>query len=224
MAHYRGASLVLAMVSIKICGLCSVEHALVATEAGADLLGCVFAPSRRQITLAVARQISEAVRAASTLLPHQPQLVGVFVNETPERMRDMVHACGFDAIQLSGDEPPLFAEALADIPLIKAIRFDGSEAEAGWLALEQPHVRLLVDAHVPGSYGGAGVTADWQRATELAQHRPILLAGGLNPSNVAAAIHAVHPWGVDVSSGVETQGAKDLAKICAFLAAARTAL
>ena len=102
-------------------------------------------------------------------------------------------------------------------------RIDGAPSEAGWLdAHHAPEVRLLVDAHVPGSYGGAGVLADWGRAAELARRRSIMLAGGLTPENVDAAIRQVRPWGVDVSSGVETNGLKDVAKIRAFVAAART--
>jgi phosphoribosylanthranilate isomerase len=84
-------------------------------------------------------------------------------------------------------------------------------------------VRLLVDAHVPGSYGGAGVVADWDRAAGLARRRSVLLAGGLTPANVAEAIQRVRPWGVDVSSGVEINGVKDHQKIRAFVAAARAA-
>lgn len=202
-----------------MCGLRSAEHALVAAEAGADLLGFIFAPSRRQVAPAEVARIAQAVRALPAA--NRPKLVGVFVNEAPERMRACARECGLDAVQLSGDEPLGFADELRDLALIKALRFDGSAEERRWIEAEQPHVRLLVDAHVPGAYGGAGVMADWPRAADLARQRPILLAGGLSPTNVVAAIAQVQPWGVDVSSGIESDGAKDPAKIRAFVAAMR---
>ena len=206
------------MTRVKICGLRTAEHALVAAGAGADLLGFIFAPSRRQIAPAEVARIGYAVRAATA---SPPRLVGVFVNETPARMRALARECKLDAVQLSGDEPASFADELADLALIKAIRFDGAATEQRWLEADLPHVQLLVDAHVPGAYGGAGVVADWARAADLARRHSILLAGGLGPSNVATAIEQVRPWGVDVSSGVETDGAKDAAKIRAFVANAR---
>ncbi len=208
------------MTLVKICGLRTIEQALAAADAGADMLGLVFAVSRRQVSPEQAALIVEAVRA----MPHAQRVtvVGLFVNETPERMQAIVHQCGLDAIQLSGDEPSTMAAQLPGIAQFKAIRLDGAPSEAGWLdAHPAPNVHLLVDAHVPGSYGGAGVLADWHRATELARRRSIVLAGGLTPENVDAAIRQVHPWGVDVSSGVETNGVKDVAKIRAFVAAVR---
>jgi phosphoribosylanthranilate isomerase len=208
------------MMLIKICGLRTIEHALAAADAGADMLGLNFAASRRQVNPEQAAVIAEAVR--NTPSARQVSIVGLFVNEAPERMLAIVRQCGLDAIQLSGDEASDVAGHLPDIALLKAIRLDSAPSEAGWLAADQaPDVRLLVDAHVPGAYGGAGVLADWGRAAELARRRSIMLAGGLTPENVAAAIRRVRPWGVDVSSGVETNGVKDVAKIRAFVAAAR---
>jgi len=208
------------MTFVKICGLRTIEHALAAADAGADMLGLVFAASRRQVSPEQAAMIAQAVRAT----PHAGRvtIIGLFVNEVPERMLAIVRRCSLDAIQLSGDEAGEVADHLPGIALFKAIRLDGAPSEAGWLdANLPPDVRLLVDAHVPGSYGGAGVLADWNRAAELARRRSIVLAGGLTPENVDAAIRQVHPWGVDVSSGVETNGVKDAAKIRAFVAAAR---
>jgi phosphoribosylanthranilate isomerase len=208
------------MTFVKICGLRTIEHALAAVDAGADMLGLVFAASRRQVSREQAALIVEAIRAT----PHARRvtIVGLFVNEAPERMLATARWCGLDAIQLSGDEASEIAGQLPGIAVLKAIRLEGAPSEAGWLNANQaPDVRLLVDAHVPGSYGGAGVLADWSRAAELARRRLIVLAGGLTPENVGAAIRQVHPWGVDVSSGVETNGVKDVAKIRAFVAAAR---
>jgi phosphoribosylanthranilate isomerase len=210
------------MTLIKICGLRTSEHALAAVEAGADLLGFIFAPARRQVGPADVVRIGQAVRSA-TPADRRLALVGVFVNEAPERMRAIAQQCHLDAIQLSGDEPVAVAEQLPGLAIIKAIRFQETAVEQSWLNSDLPSIRLLVDAHIPGAYGGAGVVADWDRARLLAQRRPIILAGGLTPANVGAAIERVRPWGVDVSSGVETEGVKDIAKIHAFAAAARTA-
>jgi len=208
------------MTFVKICGLRTIEHALAAAEAGADMLGLVFAASRRQVSPEQAAMIAEAVRAT----PHARKisLIGLFVNEIPERMLAIARQCGLDAIQLSGDEAREVANHLPGISLLKSIRLDGTPSETGWLEGNlAPGMRLLVDAHVPGSYGGAGVLADWDRAATLARQQGIILAGGLTPENVDAAIRQVRPWGVDVSSGVETDGIKDAAKIRAFVAAAR---
>jgi phosphoribosylanthranilate isomerase len=208
------------MTFVKICGLRTIDHALAAADAGADMLGLVFAASRRQVSPEQAAIIADAVRTT----PHarRVSIVGLFVNEAPARMLAIARQCSLDTIQLSGDEPSEVAEQLPGIALFKAIRLDSAPSEADWLKADQaPNVRLLVDAHVPGSYGGAGVLADWGRAAELASRRPIVLAGGLTPENVDAAIRQVQPWGVDVSSGVETNGLKDATKIWAFVAAVR---
>jgi phosphoribosylanthranilate isomerase len=210
------------MTSIKICGLRTIEHALAAADAGADMLGLVFAPSRRQVNPDDAATIVQAIRA--TPRDRKVSFVGLFVNESPERMLTIAHQCHLDAIQLSGDETSESVERLPGYTLLKSLRLDGRASEAGWLEEGQTaDVRLLVDAHVPGSYGGAGVLADWERAGELARRRPIVLAGGLTPENVGEAIRRVRPWGVDVSSGVESDGAKDSAKIRAFIGAAHMA-
>lgn len=207
------------MPIVKICGLRSTDHALAAINAGADMLGFIFAPSRRQVS---ADQVTPIALAARTAAQRQVWLVGVFVNETIANIRATVARCNLDAVQLSGDEPLDYAAALAPLTIIKAIRFDGSATEQAWVNSSGLDTRLLVDAHVPGSYGGAGVIADWTRAAELARRHMVLLAGGLTPANVAEAIAQVQPWGVDVSSGVETDGVKDIHKIHAFVAAARS--
>lgn len=209
-------------VTVKICGLRTPQDALVACEAGADMIGLMFAPSRRQIDVRTAREIVDALRASRA--GRDVAVVGVFVDEQPTTIAAIAVATGLDWIQMSGHE---VLETIADVPLpvIKALRFDGDPSEAAWLA--EPAgcdaAPLLVDAHVVGSYGGAGVLGDWRRAAELAARRPVLLAGGLTVDNVAAAIATVRPWGVDVSSGVETDGLKDHAKIEAFVQAAKAA-
>lgn len=202
---------------IKICGVSTVEHALAAADAGADMLGLVFAPSRRQIDVGQASTITTALQRRAG---PRPKMIGLFVNTPVVAINVIVDAVGLDLVQLSGDETLEQAAGLARPP-IKAIRMDGSPSEAIWLGAGG---RLLVDAHVAGAYGGTGVRADWARAADLARQVPFLmLAGGLDPTNVAAAIAQVHPWGVDVSSGVEEGGLKSVAKIRAFIAAARGA-
>lgn len=206
------------MTLIKICGIRTFEHAQTAAESGADMIGFMFAPSKRRITSEQAAEIAIALRAGGGPVP---LLVGVFANETPGQIAATVEQCGLDAIQLSGDEDAAIAEQLPARRLIKAIRLADDPTERGWLALPAERVTLLVDAHVPGSYGGTGAVADWSRAARLAHERPILLAGGLSPANVVAAIQQVRPWGVDVSSGVERDGQKDSVLIRAFVAAAQ---
>lgn len=209
------------MVAIKICGVRSAEHALAAAAAGADMLGVIFAPSRRQVSADEAA----AIRAALDTLPRRPDLAGVFVNAAPDLIAQTIEQCGLDIVQLSGDEPMSLLHALPGRRILKSVRLDDRPSERDWLrpGPQHDHVRLHVDAHVPGAYGGTGAIADWARAAEVARHAPILLAGGLTPANVAEAIRQVRPWGVDVSSGVETDGVKDVEKIRAFIAAARAA-
>lgn len=209
------------MTTVKICGIRLRDHALAAVDAGADMLGFVFAPSRRQVRPEEIAPVAAAARAAAATRGRTVSCVGVFVNEDALQMRAIARQCGLDSIQLSGEEPVELAAALAPLTIIKAVRLDDSPAERAWIAYESPTVRLLVDAHAPGSYGGAGIIADWERAAVLACHRPILLAGGLTPDNVATAIAQVRPWGVDVSSGVETAGVKDPSRIHAFIEAVR---
>jgi phosphoribosylanthranilate isomerase len=209
-------------VAVKICGIRSARDAIMAAEAGADMIGLVFAPSRRQLDRVTARQIVAGLRASSS--GQDVTVVGVFVNESAATIQDMAAEVGLDWVQLSGHESRAAVAAL-DLPVVKALRFDGDATEAEWLGATATCAAtpLLIDAHVAGSYGGAGVVADWGAAARLAAARPVLLAGGLNPDNVAAAIAAVRPWGVDVSSGVETSGTKDHAKIMAFVGAAKAA-
>jgi phosphoribosylanthranilate isomerase len=211
------------MTLVKICGLRTAEHALAAFEAGADMLGFILAPARRQISPAALAEIARQVRGAEVTAGRRARLVGVFVDAPVEQIEAIAAACELDAIQLSGAEPVALAERLADRSVFKAVRLAGAADEAAWLDGKQPHVRLLVDAHVPGVHGGAGVVADWPSAAALATRRPVLLAGGLTPENVGAGIGQVRPWAVDVSSGVETDGAKDSTKIRAFVAAVRAA-
>ncbi|MGQ9925623.1 MAG: phosphoribosylanthranilate isomerase [Chloroflexaceae bacterium] len=218
---------------VKICGLRRADHASAAAAAGADWIGLVFAASKRQVSVAEASAIAMALRAGVT---PPPLLAGLFVNEAPATMTAIADAVGLDLIQLSGDEPVEYADVLR-LPVLKTIRLTGTPAEQAWIARARreqpeweavaartpPRVLLLVDAYVPGSYGGTGTPADWSRAAALAAQMPLILAGGLHPANVARAIATVRPIGVDVSSGVETNGVKDPVRIEAFIAAVRSA-
>lgn len=215
------------MTNIKICGLCTIEHALAAIEAGADWLGLVFALSRRQLTTAQALAIVTAIRQHPA--GQRVRLVGLFVNEQPAQINKLAEICDLDYIQLSGNEVLAQAKLLCR-PVIKAVRLNRQATENAWLEAAQATVAqtlqfapspLLIDAHLPGSYGGTGMLADWAQAAAWAQRLPITLAGGLNPANVASAITQVQPWGVDVSSGVEQDGTKDIALIQAFIKAVR---
>lgn len=209
---------------VKICGIRQPEHAVAAVQAGADFLGLIFAPSRRQISVEQARAIVESARAVAAEQQTPIGIVGVFVNEQAQSINAVVDALELDWVQLSGHEPITIAYEIR-VPVVKAVRFDQHESERTWLDQLNADVTerypLLVDAHVSGSYGGAGVTADWTTAAQLAQRWPVWLAGGLTPENVADAIQVVRPSVVDVSSGVETNAVKDVAKINAFIRAAK---
>ncbi|MBA7675696.1 N-(5'-phosphoribosyl)anthranilate isomerase [subsurface metagenome] len=213
------------MTRVKICGITETAHALAAAEAGADFIGLVFASSRRQVTLEQAKGISLAVRD----LEKPPLVVGVFVNTAAPEVNRIADHCGLDWVQLSGDEP---WESLREMerPLIKAIRVSRAvnareliaNMSAGYQLLGKDFTCLL-DSKVEGSYGGTGRTFDWRLAKQVSQRFPVIIAGGLSPQNVGQAIKVARPWGVDVSSSVETGGVKDVAKIKAFIQAVKKA-
>jgi len=210
---------------VKLCGMRTPENALAAAAAGADLIGLVFAPSKRQVSLAVARAIVEAMQE----LPARPLVVGLFVNALVAEVYRLAEAIPLDLIQLCGDEPPAYLDDL-DRPVLRALRLRSgtTSAEARALAAayferSRPPRALVIDAHVPGHYGGTGAVADWELAAELAAEFPVILAGGLHSGNVAQAITRVRPAGVDVSSGIEAEGRKDPARMHAFVKSARAA-
>lgn len=213
------------MTLVKICGIRDVEHALVAVDAGADMLGLVFyPPSPRNVTIEEARTVRDAVRNVDPA--GRVRLVGLFVNEPATRINAIAEAVGLDVIQLSGDEPASMIAEL-DRPAFASIRVDSSgkldeERRFRELSAAKP-LAIMVDAHVPGMYGGTGTVADWFIAADFATRYPIILAGGLRPDTAADAIQRVKPFAIDVSSGVETNGTKDSTKIRAFITAARSA-
>lgn len=224
------------MTKIKICGLKTLPDALAAIEVGADLLGFNFySKSPRYIEPAACAEITAVLREKYPDII----LVGVFVNSPAEEIRATLQTAHLHLAQLHGDETPEMLAELAPLAF-KAIRLK-SDARADWEAEKrmasviqlsasksapqsapQSAPALLVDASVPGLYGGSGVTADWDAAAQLAKQIPLLLAGGLTPENVAQAVARVQPWGVDTASGVESApGVKDPAKMQAFVQAVR---
>jgi indole-3-glycerol phosphate synthase / phosphoribosylanthranilate isomerase len=219
---------------VKICGLKTAEQARAVVELGADAFGLVFAPSRRQVTPDHAQTLVEA--ACSALVPPLPRkgeevrgrgplAIGVFVNEPIARIAEIAATVGLDAVQLSGDESPETCAAVAHatgLPVLRALRPRSLDDLPLLDEYALAGAILMLDTPAnDGSYGGTGQTGDWRLAAEAARRWPIILAGGLTPDNLAEALAAVAPRGVDVSSGVETDGVKDLAKIAAFLRVAR---
>jgi phosphoribosylanthranilate isomerase len=218
-------------VKVKICGLTNYEDALVAADAGADYLGFViYPPSKRSVEEDAVKQIVARLRQR----PGCPLLVGVFVNETAEHMTRILQDCHLDLAQLSGEEVPALA-ADRTSPLygraykgIRPASLTEAEVEAEWFAVPDrpPYLpEILIDTFHPTLRGGTGETGDWAVAGKLALACPgLMLAGGLTAENVAAAVHQVRPFAVDVASGVESApGRKDHALLCAFIAEARRA-
>jgi phosphoribosylanthranilate isomerase len=208
-------------VKIKICGITHLDDALAALDAGAEMLGFNFyPPSPRYVERTTCIRLIQALRGRGLAAT----MVGVFVNTPPAEVSRILDECGLDLAQLSGDEPPEHLARLGE-RAFKAIR-PGDAAGAVELARRYaPRAAppaLLVDASVgAGQFGGTGRIGNWDAARIVAARRPILLAGGLRPENVAAAVAAVQPWGVDVASGVESSpGRKDTAKMKAFVRAA----
>jgi len=209
-------------MKIKICGIKTLDEALAAVEAGADLLGFNFYPPSPRYIAPV-----ECSRLVGVLGGRGMAFVGVgiFVNASPPAIAAILDDCGLDLAQLSGDESLADMATLGD-RAFKAIRpasLADAQSQARLYGRWSAPPALLLDAAVgPGQFGGAGRIGDWDVARRLATRYPLLLAGGLRPENVAAAVACVHPWGVDVASGVEASpGCKDPAKVAAFVRAAR---
>jgi phosphoribosylanthranilate isomerase len=197
---------------VKICGITSEDDALLAVAMGADAVGFIFAPSPRRVT-------PTAVYDITRRLPTEVLTVGVFRDESPSRVLDIADRAGVKAIQLHGNErPEQAAEIARSFPRVYKAFPAGSPLISR--ALEYPSDMVLVDSAEPGS----GEVFDWTLVEEVPAGLKVILAGGLNPDNVARAITIVEPWGVDVSSGVESApGRKDPRKVRAFINAARAA-
>ncbi len=219
------------MTVVKICGITDLEQAWAAVEAGADMLGFNFyPPSPRYIASQACASLVSSLRdrlAHAGRPKYQPLLlVGVFVNTPAAEIARIVRETRLDLAQLSGDESPADLAELEGrgYKALHPRNLEAARQEARRFAHPHLHPALLLDAWKPGEYGGTGQTGNWELACAIAREYPILLAGGLNPENVAQAIARVRPWGVDVASGVESApGMKDAQKIQAFLQAVRAA-
>jgi phosphoribosylanthranilate isomerase len=204
------------MTEVKICGIGNLEDAMAACECGADGLGFVFYErSPRYVS-------PEAARDIIAQLPGDVAKIGVFVNEHPAVVGHTFTLCGLDFIQVHGDESIEYCRRIPSSLLIKAIRPRGPDDLTG---LDDWGARaFLMDSSESGRYGGTGKRSDWGMAARLARRYPLILAGGLDPGNVGAAIREVSPAAVDVGSGVEkAPGKKDHGKMRAFMEEVRGA-
>jgi phosphoribosylanthranilate isomerase len=213
------------MTHIKICGLTEPAQAMMAVEAGADCLGMVLAPSRHQISPEGAMEIVKSVRR----LKSSKEVVGVFVNATCGEVNRIADMCDLDWVQLSGDEPWEYCRDI-ERPIIKVIHISTNhtaysilkEIETGHRLLSEHKFCGLLDTYVPNVFGGTGQSFDRKIAREISTVFPVFIAGGLTPDNVGHLVQEIRPWGVDVSSGVETNGTKDIQKIKDFIRAVRS--
>lgn len=212
---------------VKICGLREPEHAAAAAHGGADLLGFIFVPSRRQVTPELAGEMIASVR--ESVSGRGPLTVGVFVDADAAEINRVARIAGLDLIQLHGNEPPELLDAL-DRPVMKVMRprpgTTSDEVDAyfrRYQAVANAPVLYLVEGYSPTAAGGAGVRADWTLAGQVAESWPVNLSGGLDPDNISDAIQSVWPRAVDVSSGVERDGVKDPEMIAAFVTRAKQA-
>jgi phosphoribosylanthranilate isomerase len=202
------------MVQIKICGITNIEDGLAAAAAGADALGFVFHPaSPRYVAPGTAQGIIRE-------LPPAVCTVGVFVNLATTEVLQIAERCGLDFIQLHGGETGEYCRRFPRERLIRALSFRSEEELS--MIVDYPVRAVLVDAHDPVRFGGTGKTCDWKLAHKAAARYPLILAGGLGVENILAALEAVQPLAVDISSGVESApGRKDREKIRSVIAAVK---
>jgi phosphoribosylanthranilate isomerase len=202
------------MTKIKICGNTRQEDVDLAVELGVDLLGFIFGPSKRQLTIGQARSLLNDV-------PAGVERVGVFVAEPAEAIAEAIDGCGLTAVQIY--RPITAADRELGVALLPALRVrDGEDLDA--LDFETGDHPLLDTWSSETAGGGSGQAWNWNQADRLARRYPIVVSGGLNPNNVVAAINRLRPWGVDVCSGVEAEpGRKDHPKLRDFVSAVREA-
>lgn len=198
---------------VKICGTTSLKDALLAIESGADAVGFIFhKESPRNIS-------QKDVKDIVVQLPPFIETVGVFVNETSDKVNRIAEQCRLTAVQLHGDESPAFCRRVKR-RVIKAVRVKDAESLKGMSGYDVSG--YLLDAFNEESRGGTGMVFDWNLALRAKKQGPVIIAGGLNPFNVYTAIHRVKPYGVDVCSGVEkSPGIKDSEKVDEFIKAVR---
>ena len=198
------------MIRVKICGICDAEAAAMAAAAGADLIGFHFCDSSRRVTPEEAKEIVDG-------LDVRPRIVGVFIDQDVEEVRQIASFVGLDIAQLHGSEAPGFDPGL---PVMKVLKVrDGVVPDAG--AWDDP---IMLDSWSRDQRGGTGRTWPWEAARELIRSRHVFVAGGLEPGNVGTVVSEFRPYGVDVSSGVESAvRVKDPARVAAFIRAVRFA-
>ena len=221
---------------VKICGVRRLADALVAADAGADYIGIVFVPGRRRrLEPDAARRITAGLRARDGLDGRRPQVVGLFGDQPLPEVLDTIAAAGLDAVQLCGAESVAYCRQVQEsgAAVIKVLHIADSAADDAAAAIDidavsqsidayaAPGCTITLDRQVAGLHGGTGQSFDWRIAARLSERHRFMLAGGLTPDNVANAVKSAHPWGVDVSSGVETDGVQDADKIRRFIANAR---
>jgi len=215
------------MTQVKICSVQELEHVLTAAKAGADFVGFNFVPGvRRQLPDGKAQRMIRACRERYG--DSGPKLVGIFVDQPQDEVNRLLDYCGLDMAQLSGHESLDYCLQLTR-PVIKAVHVpmnQPADAVVDGLdtvlrELEAAHILPLLDPEVADAPGGTGNAFDWAIAEELATKHRFLLAGGLTPENVAQAVKEIQPWGVDVSSGVESGGIKDAGRIADFVREAK---
>ena len=227
-------------VRVKICGLTRPDDARAAVRAGADAVGLIFAESKRRVSPDRAKSVAQAAREEAARLGREVDVFGVFVNETPARMREIAREVPLDVVQLHGDETPEIARDLAGLRLVKVVRVRGPESleeiESFSKSGAGPHGKscaltagafeaVLLDTYSPAARGGTGRTLDWDVARRAAREAPIILSGGLRPENVAEAVRKVRPVMVDASSGVESSpGEKDPELVERFVREAKSAV
>lgn len=201
---------------VKICGITRVEDAVAAARCGADAVGLVFfGDSPRAVTLEQARAIAAAV-------PPFVSIVGLFVDARPRELRAVLDAVPIDTLQFHGDESPELCAGF-DRRYIKVVRMREGVDLGAYMTRYATAAGLLLDTYRPGVAGGTGSSFDWSRVPRAAK-KPIILAGGLTPDNVAEAVRLTRPYAVDVSGGVESaKGIKDAARIAAFIQSVHSA-
>ncbi len=212
---------------IKMCGNRSATDLINAANAGADLLGIIFADAWRRVSVGHAREMVATLRGE---VDDAPLIVGVFVDQPVDEVNSTAGQVGLDMVQLHGMESPEYWERISK-PLIVARRISASQTREqveNELAvvgefMQRTSSLSLIEPHVDGEPGGSGVSLDFSLAEQLAHRYSFILAGGLNPDTVTPVIRTVRPWGVDVSSGVETDRVKDPAKVGRFIYEARRA-
>ena len=208
---------------VKMCGISKVETIPAVVEAKPDYMGLVFAPSKRQVTVEQAKILIEELH--KQCINHYDtkvvKTVGVFVNETLDNLVRIADTANLDAVQLHGDEDEAFIQSLKErtnVEVWKAVQIRSAADAEAWI--DSSADMLLFDAYHKDDRGGTGEVFDWSCLDEF--ERPFMLAGGIDSTNVARAIRTVRPYGIDISSGIETEGVKDNEKIKAFTNIVRT--